>query len=65
MYVYMYIYTYKPPSKSIAFTDGLKGARCLCVCNYVGDLSKHSPRLSSKLKNQLRTGIKINESQPS
>ena len=39
--------------------DGLRDARCLCVCNHVGELSKHIPRLFPKqgnlLQSQLRT----------
>ena len=32
--------------------DGLRCARCLCVCNHVGELSKHFP-IDSFLSNEI------------
>ena len=34
--------------------DGLRGAGCLCVCNHVGELPKHIPRLFPKQGNLLQ-----------
>ena len=43
--------------------DGLRGARCICVCNHVGELYKHIPRLFPKqgnlLQSQLRTRMTV------
>ena len=34
--------------------DGLRTFRCVCICNHVGELSKHIPRFFPKQGNLLR-----------